>query len=80
MGVKQANPEVTFERVQFAEEGANGCSVRGKRFDGGVEFIRGSDGAAMVRAQIEAIIGRILRDEAMTTVVVGKPVGLAAEP
>jgi zinc protease len=36
--------------------------------------------AAVTAEDVRRVAGRLLRDDAMTTVVVGKPVGLAAEP
>ena len=63
MRVKQANPEIAFERIQFAQQRANGRGIGGQRFGGGGKFLRRRNGAAVVRAQIESVISRVLRNQ-----------------
>src|SRR5688500_8002950 len=63
MGVEQADPEIAGDIVEVAQKSAEGGGVGGKRFCGGVEFFGGSDGAVAFRAQVEAVVCRVLGDE-----------------
>ena len=60
MRVKQADPEITFERIQLPEQRANGGGIGSERFRRRIEFLGRGNGAAVVRAQVEAVIGGVL--------------------
>ena len=63
MRVEQANPKIAFERIQFAQQRANGRRIRGKRFGGGGKFFRRRNRARMVWPQIQSVISRVLRNQ-----------------
>ena len=63
MRVKQANPEIALERIQFAQQRADRRGIGGERFGGGGKFLRRRNRAAVVRAQIESVISRVLRNQ-----------------
>ena len=63
MRVEQADPEIALERIQFAQQRANGRGIGGERFGGGGKFLRRRNGAAVVRAQIQSVISRVLRNQ-----------------
>ena len=63
MRVEQANPEIALQRIQFAQQRADRGGIGGKRFRGGGKFFRRRNRAAVVRAQIQAVISRVLRNQ-----------------
>ena len=71
MGVKQADPEIALERIQLAQQRANGRGIGGKRSGRGGKFFRRRNGAAVIRAQIEAVISRVLRNQVQLLHAVG---------
>src|ERR1035437_238150 len=71
VGVKQANPEITGQGIQFAQEGADGRGAGRERLYGRVEPFGCGDGAVAVRTQVHAVISRVLRDQVQLLDAVG---------
>ena len=72
MRVKQANPEFTRQRVQRAQQRAKRGRVGGQRTRGGGEFLRRGNRAAVLRAQVEAVVRRVLRNQVQLLHAVGE--------
>jgi hypothetical protein len=50
MRVKQADPEIALERIEFTQQGADGCRTGEKRLGGGGKFFGRRNRAALASA------------------------------
>ncbi len=71
VGVEQANPELAGQGIQLAQQGANRGGLGRERLHGRAELLRRGNRAAAVRAQVQAVVGRVLRDQVQLLHAVG---------
>ena len=71
VGVEQADPEVALQRVQLAQQRAQRGGIDRQGLRGRLEALRRRNGPAVVGPQVEAVVGRILRDEVQLAHAVG---------